>query len=754
MVAAGQARGLVIRLGAVGVGFSNVTMDDVAVEPEGTGGVKVHARRVAVAWTVRGTGAITLEGVSVEAEGEAEQLREALAAWRLRHPSKPGAGGSERLIVARDVTALWKRATAVLKGHVAEVALSGSRLAIREASGSVPVADLATLDIEGASLEVDRALGTLVAASARRVGVRVHPRPEPPVASSAPAASPTPSASIGSAKTAPPKAAPPKAKPSAVAVSLEPPAPAVKKSSPMWGRLAGEKKRLDEALARLGHGVEVRIDELTFEVASGKLGPWTARAVLGADALLVEVQPAAKDGRKPLELRALVPRGAGKWSVELKAGPASLAEIGVSEGNFGFSSVATSSVVARGALEIDPELETFAANGTLQVASLSLQHPGLAEVPVSQIAASASGVLTSGGDFASWTLTGGRLELGKGRLDLEGTYERLADGAGRVRFSWAVPTSSCGDVFSSMPKGLLARLDGLELTGTFAMHGAVAFDARAPEKTDVDFVLDQRCKVGKAPAFASIARLASPFALRVYDAKGRPKMANFGPGTPTWTPFAKISPYVVDAVLTCEDGAFFGHQGFSAGAIRNAIIANLKAGKFLLGASTVSMQTAKNVFLDRKKQLGRKLEEAVLTVWLEQRLSKNEILELYLNVIEFGPELYGIGPAAMHWFGRTAGDLDPAEAMFLVSLLPRPVARHSMWDAGTPGDGYLGYVRSLLKEAHRRGKLDDEEFAAAVAAPLVFHRPGQPLPAPHGITAPKWDTSKSDDPWNPVTAPE
>jgi membrane peptidoglycan carboxypeptidase len=302
---------------------------------------------------------------------------------------------------------------------------------------------------------------------------------------------------------------------------------------------------------------------------------------------------------------------------------------------------------------------------------------------------------------------------------------------------------------------LLPKLDGTELSGTFGANGHVALDTRALEKTDLDFVLDQRCRVAKAPVSIDVAQFRRPFEMRVYDPKGNPRTATFGPGSAGWTPLESISPYVIDAVLTCEDGAFFSHAGFSYQAIRNALLANVKAGKFLLGASTVTMQLAKNLYLDRRKLASRKLQEAILTIWLEQALGKNGIIELYLNVIEFGPNLYGIGPASWHYFGRPPSELDPLEATFLISLLPAPVKKHSMYERGSVGPGYLAYLRTLLKIEHERGRLDDEELAGALEHDLTFHKDGDPPPPPHGKAKASADKERapSDDAFDPSLVP-
>jgi hypothetical protein len=532
----------------------------------------------------------------------------------------------------------------------------------------------------------------------------------------------------------------------------------------VWGALDRARGLLERASARFDRGVEIRVDELTVETDRGKLGPWGAHVVLGADATSFELVPTESDGRKPLALQALVPRGKGKWIAEMKLGPATLAEIGVQEGAFGLVDVAKTTAEAKGSLELDPDEKTFVADGSIQVKGGGFSDVRVADGVVTGIDLGLRGVVTSKGDLRSWTLSGGRFELGKVALEVDGEIVRDvpdAKGASPMRFAahWSMPTLMCSDALASLPTGLVPNLVGMTMTGTFGAHGSVGFDTRNVDKTQLEFFVDQHCKITSAPEALSVARFRKPFDLRIYDPKGLPgEIRQFGPGTATWTSRGNISPYVEAALLTCEDGAFFAHNGFSPMAIRNAIIANLKAGKFALGASTITMQLAKNIFLDRRKQLSRKVQEAVLTAWLEQSLSKDEILELYLNVIEFGPNLYGIGPAAWHYFGRPASDLDPMEALFLVSILPAPVRRSGMWAGGAPGEGYMDYLRTLLREEHRRGKIDDQELEDALAHPLVFHKPGAPNPEPHGFSKTpngflKIGADEGSSDYDPVWAP-
>jgi len=722
-IAAARARGIELTVGRARVGFFRAELGDVRATLEGVREITVNASTARARFGLSGVGDLELEGVVIDVDGAPESIRSAVEAWRARHPSPSGAGGgSGRTITVRDLAARWR----VLGAEPAnvrakEVVVAPARVFVRgaEATALLPFGEVR---LTGASTEFSRADHKVGGLSAESLSLKIG--------------------AAGSALTMPASVS---GQDSPLAVEPDP-------RTDTWSLLARARAKMDAALAKFESGVELRVAEITVVTEKGTLGPWAARAVLGTDAVAFELDPAEKAGRKPLVLRALVPRGRGKWTSELKMGPATLAELGIADGALGLAEVTTASLEARGAVELDPDEKTFAADGAVSLRGAAIFDGRLADGTIRGVDVGLRGVLASKGDLRAWTLTGGAVELGKFRFELEGSYEtvELKDGkrGPRLFATWSVPTVPCGDALSSMPKGLLPKLEGMEMQGTFGARGRVAFDARLPDKTEVDLFLDQKCRVTKSAPAVSVERFKEPFDLRVYDPKGTPRTARFGPGTPEWVSLDKISPHVVDALMVCEDGAFYHHNGFSAAAIRNALIANIKAGKFAVGASTITMQTAKNVFLDRRKQLSRKLQEAVLTAWLEQAMSKSEILELYLNVIEFGPNLYGIGPAAWHWFGRPASDLDPVESIFLISILPSPVKRHALWDKGEISDGYLQYVHALLKEAHARGKLDDAEYEAALARKLTFYKPGQPLPPPHGIQVVKGPLDKGsvDDP--------
>jgi monofunctional glycosyltransferase len=139
-----------------------------------------------------------------------------------------------------------------------------------------------------------------------------------------------------------------------------------------------------------------------------------------------------------------------------------------------------------------------------------------------------------------------------------------------------------------------------------------------------------------------------------------------------WVPLARISPYVIKAVIIAEDDKFWSHEGFDFEAIQKAVEKDLKAGKFKVGGSTISQQLAKNLYLTPSKNLLRKLKEAILTWRIERTLKKKRIIELYLNVVEWGEGIFGIEAASRHYFGKSAGSLGPEEAARLAVTLPNP----------------------------------------------------------------------------------
>jgi monofunctional glycosyltransferase len=139
-----------------------------------------------------------------------------------------------------------------------------------------------------------------------------------------------------------------------------------------------------------------------------------------------------------------------------------------------------------------------------------------------------------------------------------------------------------------------------------------------------------------------------------------------------WVPLSQMSRNLIHAVITAEDARFFGHEGVDWVAIRESAERNLERGRFARGGSTITQQLAKNLYFTSDKSLIRKLRELIVARWLEADLRKARILELYLNLIEWGDGLYGCETAARRYYGRSAASLDEATAAGLAAMIPNP----------------------------------------------------------------------------------
>jgi monofunctional biosynthetic peptidoglycan transglycosylase len=171
-----------------------------------------------------------------------------------------------------------------------------------------------------------------------------------------------------------------------------------------------------------------------------------------------------------------------------------------------------------------------------------------------------------------------------------------------------------------------------------------------------------------------------------------------------WVPYAAISNELKRAVIVAEDIEFFSHDGFSRGEIEEAMRTAWEEGELPRGASTLTQQLAKNLYLSPSRNPWRKVKEALLTGQLERRLTKRRILELYLNVVEFGPGLYGAEAASRRYFGKAAADLGPEEAAALAGVLPKP----SSWRPDANSKVYRSRVARIARRAADARWLDRE----------------------------------------------
>ena len=152
-----------------------------------------------------------------------------------------------------------------------------------------------------------------------------------------------------------------------------------------------------------------------------------------------------------------------------------------------------------------------------------------------------------------------------------------------------------------------------------------------------------------------------------------------------WVPYERISPHLKRAIIAAEDAKFVDHEGFDWEGMQKALEKNQKKGRFVAGGSTISQQLAKNLFLSPNKTYFRKVEEALITLMLENLWSKRRIFEVYLNVIEWGNGVFGAEAAARHYYNLGASQLGPEQAARLAGMVPNP--RFYDRNRGAPGLG-------------------------------------------------------------------
>lgn len=287
-----------------------------------------------------------------------------------------------------------------------------------------------------------------------------------------------------------------------------------------------------------------------------------------------------------------------------------------------------------------------------------------------------------------------------------------------------IPPIDCQRVLDAIPAEMAPYMAGYRMRGVFDVDVQLAIDWANLDATHLGgHVGLKHCKVVKQPE-DSPKRLKEEFEHYVEVEKGQWISFVVGPTNEDFVPIEEISPYLIKSIMSTEDSAFYHHKGFITSEFRTALIKDLKAGRFKYGASSITMQMVKNVLLYREKTLARKLQELFLTWDVENTLTKDRILEIYFNVIEYGPGLYGIGPAARHYFGKPARDLNPVEAAFFSSILPAPKERYKQYCANTLTRWTDAKIKRILALMLKRERITQAEYDQYAVTPLLFVKDG------------------------------
>lgn len=704
-------RGLVTTVGRVHAGWLSVTLDDVGVTPEGTTAVSARIDHVRVELGAgMSIARILISGPHAKLGANAQSE---LVDWRARHATSGEPSSRKTPVVVEGGSLEWSGAMGDASIAADEISATrddrGTRLAAR--SAAVTSADRS---VELVDATVSMADGKLVDAhiASARVKIVLH---TPEVTSSDPIVVPVaPVALKRGAKT---RAAPEPFHPLFAMPDLHLARAAVRN---LAARIA----------ERAPEGFHIGLDALTIELARGteklELGPGTVMVERRASEVATDFS--AGTGQTPLTLHASIPLGVGDTIVALAGGPVTLSMLGVRDGAFGFVDPARATLTGRARVALDDAAKTLTFDGDISASGVSIRNARLADDTVRglDVRLSGRGVLD---DAGAVRLDDAEAQLGALHLRAHGDLEQTSDHLA-ASLSLELPVAGCQSLLESVPAALFPHVSAAHYRGTLGAKGYLAFDTRKIEDMVLKYEFDDLCRVTSVPEELKKDHFDGTFTYAIVDKDGKPAERETGAGSDEWAPLETISPMMQVAVLTTEDGGFFRHHGFNEWAIRSALVADLKAGHFIRGASTISMQLAKNLFLSREKTVSRKLEELILTDYLERTFQKDEMMELYLNIIEFGPDIYGVRAAAMHYFGRTPAELNLAECLFLSSLLPRPREYHKMYEKGEVPQSWMNNIHQLMEIAHKNGRISDQELEEAKTQTIVFHAEDAPLPTP------------------------
>lgn len=369
-------------------------------------------------------------------------------------------------------------------------------------------------------------------------------------------------------------------------------------------------------------------------------------------------------------------------------------------------------------------------SGKLNLSGLSLFHEKLAQETIRDVAFDSE--LSAAIDTKAMTLDVSSLKLRTkgvdyhfagsaalpGGLESDGTRREFARVRGRV----IVPEAHCQKVLESIPAAFVPKLQGFQLKGPFSADVQLAIDWSDLDITELGgYVNLPKCKIVSPNEEFDAKRILDSFEHQIMVGPEEFESVEIGMASDNYVQIIDISSYFLKAVMTQEDSRFYDHKGFIPREFKSALIRNLKAGRFKFGASSITMQMVKNVFLYRDKTMSRKLQELFLTWYVEETLDKNRILEIYVNAIEYGPGIYGIKQATELYLEKHPRDLDPREAAFFADLLPAPRRRYFQYCRGKLSRRGRNKNGRILRNMLNRKRLTQEEHDEALESEIDFN---------------------------------
>jgi len=318
--------------------------------------------------------------------------------------------------------------------------------------------------------------------------------------------------------------------------------------------------------------------------------------------------------------------------------------------------------------------ETLQLNTSVDIAGLHLQHWRLSSEKVSIPHLKFSGSISFTNNSVQLDSTS-QFQIGNTPVTVFARYQQI-DTSRILALKVQMPEIAADTLFSSLPTGMFKSLKGISCNGTLAYRLNFAMDTRALDSLVFDSELQRKGLSLRHYGAEHFSRIENDFIHDVYVKGVKVRQLNISHDNPYFTSLRQINPYLISSVLQAEDPSFMRHNGFLESAFRESIIQNIKEKRFARGGSTITMQLVKNVFLNRDKNIARKVEEAMIVYLIENLnlVSKERMLEVYLNIIEWGPNVYGIGEASRFYFKKKPSELSLSESIFLAGIVPRPRA--------------------------------------------------------------------------------
>lgn len=324
-------------------------------------------------------------------------------------------------------------------------------------------------------------------------------------------------------------------------------------------------------------------------------------------------------------------------------------------------------------------------------------------------------------------------DLRLGQVHLSGSFDVTKRPKEKLKLKarLGMTRQDCGAAARAIPAALIPRLSTLRLRGTMEFDASLAVDLADPYGLTLKVTGDlDRCEVLSLGPGIDLEALKGPFVhVPVEPGRGRLEDIRVGRGTRQWVDGRDLPELVTTLAWITEDRRYFDHAGVRWDLVARAMKMDLEHERFIYGGSTVTQQLVKNLYLDRGKSLARKLEEAFIAWQMERVLTKEEILTIYVNVIEYGPDIYGVKEAARFYFGKKVKELTPLEVAFIMGLKPYPKQGYKQWQSGTINiwwEKRLGHVLGMLA-SRTTGFITKEEVAALAPYHPRFRLPDEPM---------------------------